>query len=132
MGSTFLTLATVRCQFLFNSSVAMCNMNIIATVMKSFIAILVGNAQDGSKMINISVHLTVQLLIITVFVLGVTQYKLADRLTIYYRNGILKESTSVLINVTNFYYNSTYKSCANHLHCVKKILHFLTTLDILN
>ena len=97
--------------FLFNSSVTMYNMNIIATVMTSFTAILVGNTQDDSKIINIKVQLNS--FNCTTFNNHPMQI---SGLTIYYRNGILKES--VLISITNFYYNNTYKSCANHFHCV--------------
>ena len=39
--------------FIFNSSVAICNMEIIATVMTSVTAILIENAQDGSKIIKL-------------------------------------------------------------------------------
>ena len=97
--------------FLFNSSVTMYNMNIIATVITSFTAILVGNTQDSSKIINIKVQLNS--FNCTTFNNHPMQI---SGLTIYYRNWILKES--VLITITNFYYNNTYKSCANHFHYV--------------
>ena len=98
--------------FLYNSSsVIIYNMEIIATVMTNFTAILIVNTQDDSKIINIKV--TINSFNCTTFSSHPGQI---SGLIAYYSAGIFKSSSK--LSIANFYYNNTYNSCGNHFHCV--------------
>ena len=102
--------------FLYNSSsVTICNMKIIATVMTNFTAILIVNTQDNSKVINIKVQ--INSFNCTTFSSHPVQI---SGLVAYYSRGIYKANSKLMI--TNFYYNNNYNSCENHFYCVVVLL----------
>ena len=103
--------------FLYNSSsVVISNMDVTATVITSFTAILIVNIQDVSKIVDVKVQVSS---------LNCTAYNYLIQIggiAIYYGDGIAKESQ---LKIINFYYNSTDKSCTNHSYCVILLLFFL-------
>ena len=102
--------------FLYNSSsVTVHDMNIIATVMTNFTAILIVNTQGDSKIINIKVK--INSLNCTTFSSDPVQI---SGLVAYYSGGIFKAESK--LNITNFYYNNTNDSCGNHFHCTVTLL----------
>ena len=100
--------------FLLNSSsVAISDIDIIATVMKSFTAILILNLQDVSKLISAKVQ-------INSFNCTADKYPVQiNGITVYHSDG--KTIQGKLI-IENFQYNNTYGLCANHFHCVITLL----------
>ena len=112
--------------FLYNSSsVTICNMKIIATVMTNFTAILIVNTQDDSKVINIKVQ--INSFNCTTFSSHPVQI---SGLVAYYSGGIYKATSKLMI--TNFYYNNTYNSCGNHFYCVVVLLFLQNNTCIAN
>ena len=109
--------------FLYNSSsVTICNMKIIATVMTNFTAILIVNTQDDSEIINIKLQINC-----TSFSSHAVQI---SGLVAYYRGGIYKAKSKLMI--TNFYYNSNYNSCRDHFYCVVVLLFLQNNTCITN
>ena len=113
--------------FLYNSSsVTICNMKIIATVMTNFTAILIVNTQDDSKVINIKVQ--INSFNCTTFSSHPVQI---SGLVAYYSGGIYKANSKLMI--TNFYYyNNTYNSCGNHFYCTVVLLFLQNNTCIAN
>ena len=113
--------------FLYNSSsITICNMKIIATVMTNFTAILIVNTQDDSKVINIKVQ--INSFNCTTFSSHPVQI---SGLVAYYSGGIYKTNSKLMI--TNFYYyNNTYNSCGNHFYCIVVLLFLQNNTCIAN
>ena len=114
--------------FLHNSSsVYISDMDVIATVMTSFTAVLIVNIQNESKITNIKVHISCTMCNHTIRISGIL---------VYYSDGIANNGN---LTIGNFYYNNTCKSCKNDFHCVITLLFlgsnekikFATKLDIL-
>ena len=104
------------------SSVTIYNINIIATVMTNFTAIQIVNTQDDSKIINVKVKFN------SFICATFNNYPVQiSGLTAHYSNGIFKRSK---LTITNFYYNNTYNSCANHFHCAVAVLFFQSNVCI--
>ena len=99
--------------FLCNSSsVTVHDMNIIATVITNFTAILIVNTQGDSKIINIKVKINSSFISDTVHISG---------LVVYYRNGIFNAENK--LTITNFFYNNNYNTaCENHFNCIVVLL----------
>ena len=96
-----------------SSSVTISDMDVIATVMTSFTAILVVNIQNTSKISNIKVYISS---------FNCIKYNKPVRISgilVYYSDDIIKESN---LTILNFYYNNIYASCSNHIHCVVTLL----------
>ena len=87
-------------------------MEIIATVMTNFTAILMVNIQDDSKIINIKVK--INSFNCTTFSSHPVQ--ISGLVVAYYSTDVFKADSKLMI--TNFYYNNTYNSCRNHFYCV--------------
>ena len=108
-----------------SSSVTICNMKIIATVMIKFSAILIVNTQDDSEIINIKVQ--VNSFNCTTFSSHPVQI---SGLVAYYSEGIYKANSKLMI--TNFYYNNNYNSCGNHFYRVVVLLFLQNNTCIAN
>ena len=100
--------------FLYNSSsVTIYNMEIIATVMTNFTAILMVNIQDYSKIINIKVK--INSFNCTTFSSHPVQ--ISGLVVAYYSTDIFKADSKLMI--TNFYYNNTYNKPADYITIYK-------------
>ena len=97
--------------FLYNSSsVTVLDMNIIATVMTNFTAVLIVNTQGDSKIINIKVKTSS--FKCTIQIRG---------LVAYYSNGIFNAESK--LTITNFHYNNTYNTvCESLFNCIVVLL----------
>ena len=102
--------------FLYNSSsVTVHDMNIIATVMTNFTAILIVNTQGDSKVINIKVK--INSFNCTTFSSDPVQI---NGLVAYYSDSIF--NTDSKLAIINFYHNNTNDICGNHFHCIIALL----------
>ena len=99
--------------FLYNSSsVTVHDMNIVATVITNFTAILIVNTQGGSKVININSFNCTTLS-------GGSEH--TSGLVAYYSEGIFNAENKLMI--TKFYYNNTYNAaCENRFNCILVLL----------
>ena len=110
--------------FLYNSSsVTIHDMNIIATIITNFTAILIVNTQGDSKIINIKVKTSS--FHCTTFSSDPIQI---SGLVAYYSDGIF--NTESTLTITNFCYNNTYNTaCENHFNCIVVLLFLYNTCN---
>ena len=98
-----------------SSSVTIHDMNIIATVITNFTAILIVNTQGDSKIINIKVK-------INSFNYNCTTFRIQiSRFVAYYSGSIFNAESK--LTITNFYYNNTFNTaCENHFNHIVVLL----------
>ena len=104
--------------FIYNSSsVTVHDMNIIATVMTNFTAILIVNTQGDSKISNIKVKTSS--FKCTIQIRG---------LVAYYSEGIFNAESK--LTITNFHYNNTYNTvCESLFNCIVVLLFWNNTCN---
>ena len=102
-----------------SSSVTVHDMNIIATVMTNFTAILIVNTQGDSKIINIKVKINYNCTTFRMHISG---------LVAYYSGGIFNAESK--LTITNFYYNNTFNTaCENHFNRIVVLLFLYNTCN---
>ena len=108
--------------FLYNSSsVTVHDMNIVATVMTNFTAILIVNIQGNTKIINIKMKISS----LKCTTSGIHPIHISG-LVSYYSDGIFNDDSNLMI--TNFYYNNTNNTaCENHFNCIVVLLFLYNT-----
>ena len=105
-----------------SSSVTVHDVNIIATVMTNFTAILIVNTQGDSKIINIKVK-------INSFNYNCTTFRMhISGLVAYYSGGIFNAESN--LTITNFYYNNAFNTaCENHFNRIVVLLFLYNTCN---
>ena len=96
-----------------SSSVIISDMDVVATVMTSFTAVLIVNIQKISKIINTKVYIS------SFNCIKYNQPVRISGILVYYSDDIIKESN---LTISNFHYNNSIGSCSNHFHCVVTLL----------
>ena len=96
-----------------SSSVTISNIDVTATVMKSFTAMLIVNVQNASNIVDVKVKVS------SLNCTGNDHPVRISGIVVYYSDGMAHRSTLIIKNLC---YNNTLESCTNHFHCILTLL----------